>query len=62
MRKDSSTKHILPGLVMPYDSGADSCAVRKIAKIESVTMRTANLVGYDPQTTKSSSLPIVTFL
>ena len=44
------------------DSGADSCVVGKLAKIESITMRTANLVGYDPQTTKSSSLPIVTAL
>jgi len=44
------------------DSGADSCVVGKIAKIESVTMRTANLVGCDPQTTKSSNLPIVTAL
>ena len=44
------------------DSGADSCVVGKLAHIESITMRTANLVGYDPQTTKSSSLPIVTAL
>ena len=44
------------------DSGADSCVVGKLAKIESITMRTANLVGYDPQTTRSSSLPIVTAL
>ena len=44
------------------DSGADSCVVGKLAKIESITMRTANLVGYDLQTTKSSSLPIVTAL
>lgn len=44
------------------DSGADSCVVGKLAKIESITIRTANLVGYDPQTTKSSSLPIVTAL
>ncbi|HEY9710893.1 MAG TPA: hypothetical protein V6D48_21985, partial [Oculatellaceae cyanobacterium] len=27
------------------DSGADSCVVGKLAKVESVTMRTANLVG-----------------
>ena len=33
------------------DSGAESCVVGKIAKIESVTMRTTYLVGYDPQTT-----------
>ena len=44
------------------DSGADSCVVGKIIKIESVTMRTANLVGYDPLTTKSFNLPIVTAL
>lgn len=43
-------------------SGADSCVVGKMAKVESITMRTASLVGYDPQTTKSSSLPIVTVL
>ena len=44
------------------DSGADSCVVGKMAKVLSYTMRTANLVGYDPQTTKSASLPIVTAL
>ena len=44
------------------DSDADSCVVGKIAKIVSVIMRTANLVGYDPQTTNSSNLPIVTAL
>src|SRR5688500_12013295 len=44
------------------DSGADSCVVGKTAKLESITMRTASLIGYDPQTTKPSSLPIVTAL
>ena len=33
------------------DSGADSCVVGKIAKVISTTMKTAHLVGYDPQTT-----------
>ena len=44
------------------DSGADSYVVGKIAKIESVIMKTANLVGYNPQTTNSSNLPVVTVL
>ena len=44
------------------DSGADTCVVGKLAKIECVTGRTVNLAGYDPQTTKSSDLPIVTAL
>ena len=44
------------------DSGADSCVVGKMAKVISVTGRTANLVGYDPQTTKSGHLPVVTAL
>lgn len=44
------------------DSGANSCVVGKIAKVESFTLRTANLAGYDPQTTKTSGLPIVTAL
>ena len=33
-----------------------------MAKVISTTMRIANLVGYDPQNTKSASLPIVTAL
>src|SRR5687768_11541254 len=44
------------------DSGADSCVVGKMAKVIGVTMRKASLVGYDPTTTKSSSLPIVSVL
>ncbi len=44
------------------DSGADSCVVGRLAKVESITMRTASLVGYDLSTTKSSNLPIVTAL
>ena len=44
------------------DSGADSYIVGRIAKIETVTNRSANLVGYDPQITRSFSLPIVTVL
>ena len=42
------------------DSGADSCVVGNLAKIENYTGRTANLVGYDPLSTQSNSLPIVT--
>jgi len=44
------------------DSVVDSCVLKKIAKIESVTMRTANFVGFDLQTTNSSNLSIVTAL
>ena len=33
-----------------------------MTKIEMVTNRTANLSGYDPQTTRSNGLPIVTAL
>ena len=44
------------------DSGADSCVVEKIAKIESVTIIAANIVAYDPQTNKSFNLPILTAL
>ena len=44
------------------DSGADSCVVGKMAKVLSVTMRSAHLVGYDPNTTRSGCLPIVTAL
>ena len=44
------------------DSGADSCVVGRMAKVTAITGRTANLVGYDPQTTKSGHLPIVTAL
>src|SRR5687767_10089256 len=35
------------------DSGADSCVLGRMAKVIGITGRTANLVGYDPQTTKS---------
>jgi len=44
------------------DSGANTCVTGMLAKIESVSNRTANLVEYNPQTTRSSSLPIVTAL
>ena len=44
------------------DSGADTCVVGKLAKIENVSNKTTNLVEYDPQTTKSYSLPMVTAL
>ena len=44
------------------DSAADSCIIGKMAKIEMVTNRTANLSGYDPETTRSPKLPIVTAL
>ena len=42
------------------DSGANTCVIGMLAKIKSVSNRTANLVGYDPQTTRSSSLPFGT--
>ena len=49
-----------PGIIYAIcDSAADSCVVGKIAKIENVIMKTANLVGYDPQTTQSFNLPFV---
>ena len=44
------------------DSGADTCVVGRLARIESISIRTINLVGYDPQTTRSPNLPIVTAL
>ncbi|MEM7375623.1 MAG: reverse transcriptase domain-containing protein, partial [Bacteroidota bacterium] len=42
------------------DSGADSCVVGKDAYISHHTGRYARLIGYDPSTTKSTRLPIVT--
>lgn len=44
------------------DSGADLCIVSSMAKIEEVTNRTANLSGYDPNSTRSNGLPTVTAL
>ena len=41
------------------DSGADSCILGKMAKVISYTGRYANLVGYDPSTTRTEKLPIV---
>ena len=42
--------------------GADSCILGKNAKILSYTGRYANLVGYDPETTRTERVPIVTAL
>ena len=42
------------------DGGADSCVLGKHAYVESYTGRYANLVGYDPATTRSERIPIVT--
>ena len=44
------------------DGGADSCILGKNAKVLSFTGRYANLVGYDPATTKMNNIPIVTAL
>src|SRR5688572_15022083 len=35
------------------DGGADSCILGKMAKVIDYTGRHANLVGYDPKTTKT---------
>ena len=42
------------------DGGADSCILGKYAKVTSYTGRYANLIGYDPKTTKTEKVPIVT--
>src|SRR5687768_14335929 len=42
------------------DGGADSCILGKMAKVIDYTGRHANLVGYDPTTTKIMGVPIVT--
>ena len=42
------------------DSRADSCVVGENAYIMSYTGRYATLIGYDPATTKSARIPIVT--
>ncbi len=42
------------------DGGADSCILGKMAKVIDYTGRHANLVGYDPKTTKTMDVPIVT--
>jgi len=44
------------------DGGADSCILGMNAKILSYTGRYANLVGYDPNTTRTEKVPIVTAL
>ena len=44
------------------DGGADSCIVGKYAKVLSYTGRYANLVGYNPETTRTEKVPIVTAL
>ena len=44
------------------DGGADSCVLGKHAKVLSHTGRYASLVGYDPNTTKTDKVPIVTAL
>ena len=42
------------------DSGADSCVVGANAEVISYTGRYATLVGYDPKSTRSKRIPIVT--
>ena len=41
------------------DGGADSCILGKYTKVISHTGRFATLVGYDPSTTRSGKIPIV---
>ena len=41
------------------DGGADSCILGKSAKLINSTGRYARLVGYDPETTQSARVPIV---
>ena len=42
------------------DGGADSCILGKMAKVIDYTGGHANLVGYDPKTTRTMGVPIVT--
>ena len=42
------------------DGGADSCVLGKKAKVLHYTGRHATLVGYDPKTTRTPRIPIVT--
>ena len=44
------------------DGGADSCIIGQNAKVISYTGRFANLVGYNPETTRTEKVPIVTAL
>ena len=44
------------------DGGADSCILGRNAKVLSCTGRYANLVGYDPESTRKDRVPIVTAL
>src|SRR5687768_10255564 len=41
------------------DGGADSCILGKFAKVISHTGQFATLVGYDPNTTRTDKMPIV---
>ena len=42
------------------DGGADSCVLGRNAVVTAYTGRYATLVGYDPKTTKSARIPIIT--
>ena len=44
------------------DGGADCCILGRMAKVLDYTGRHANLVGYDPRTTRTDRVPIVTAL
>ena len=61
-RRFPCAKHSSRSSYAICDSAADSCIIGKMAKVEMVTNRTANLSGYDPETTRSPKLPIVTAL
>ena len=41
------------------DGGADACILGKYCKVINYTGRYANLVGYDPKTTRTEKVPIV---
>ena len=41
------------------DGGADSCILGKMAKVISYTGKYASLIGYNPRTTKTEKVPIV---
>ena len=43
-----------------FDGEADSCILGKMAKVIDYTDKHANLIGYDPNATKTMGVPIVT--
>src|SRR6476620_7357207 len=47
------------GMYVISDRGTDSCILGKMAKVIDYTGKHANLIGYDPKTTKTMGVPIV---